>query len=605
MKAKDARRALLMSAISLLLCVSMLVGTTFAWFTDAVTSGRNTIAAGILDVSLEYWNGSSFTPVTSGTRLFNDDALWEPGYTEVAYLKIGNAGNLALRYQLNVNVYGEEVLGKTKTGADIRLSEHLVSKVVAIDEAAVGTYTRSSAMAAAGSEKGLTAYSTEYTALENNGDAHYVAMIIYMPDSVGNEANHDGTNIPSIQMGVSLVATQLPYEFDSFDDQYDKGAADPSPLPPVPANFITDALKDDAGEKLNITNIIFGKLSDYPEITGNYEALSTENGVSAYRVEENGAYTVYYLSENKIALPADSTSLFYNLTSMTTFDGTNLDMSQVTNATYMFRECTSLTKIEGAEDWDTSNLTSAKAMFYNCSKLDGLDVSGWDVSNIENGGWMFYNCASVTELDVANWDTSSMNFSKSMFYNNTKLTELNVANWDMSDVTDASYMFSYCTSLDNIDFSNWDVSNVQYFNNMFKHARAMTTLDLSSWDTSSAVDMNHMFANCGSLVNLDISGFDTSKVTTMAWMFYEVEAEKIYVGDKWSLASIANLDEGVYSHKIATAKLVGGQGTTCQQIMNLDSKCVAENGARINATARYMIADGGTTNPGLLTYKAG
>lgn len=143
-----------------------------------------------------------------------------------------------------------------------------------------------------------------------------------------------------------------------------------------------------------------------------------------------------------------------------------------------------------------------------------------------------------------------------------------------------------------------------YFNNMFKHARAMTTLDLSAWDTSSAVDMNHMFANCYGLTYLDISGFDTSSVTTMAWMFYEVDAQTIYVGDKWSLESIANLDEGVYSYKIAKAKLVGGAGTTCQQIMALDSKCVSENGARINATARYMIVDGGSSNPGLLTYKA-
>ena len=196
-----------------------------------------------------------------------------------------------------------------------------------------------------------------------------------------------------------------------------------------------------------------------------------------------------------------------------------------------------------------------------------------------------------------------MNFAKSMFYGNEKLTELAVEDWDMSEVTDASYMFSFCKKLGDIDFSKWDVSKVQKFNNMFKHAQAMTTLDLSSWDTSSADDMNHMFANCGKLKYLDISGFDTSNVTTMAWMFYEIEAEKIYVGDKWSLDSIANLDEGVYSHKIATAPLVGGQGTTCRQIMDLDSKCVAENGARFNGTARYMIADGGSAKPGLLTYK--
>ena len=104
MKKNQTRRALLMSALSLLLCVSMLVGTTFAWFTDSVTSGRNTIVAGNLDVVLEYWDGDSYEEVKSTTKLFDDAALWEPGYTEVAYLKVSNAGSLALKYHLAVTV---------------------------------------------------------------------------------------------------------------------------------------------------------------------------------------------------------------------------------------------------------------------------------------------------------------------------------------------------------------------------------------------------------------------------------------------------------------------------------------------------------------------
>jgi len=363
-------------------------------------------------------------------------------------------------------------------------------------------------------------------------------------------------------------------------------------------------LPDDTDIKTKVKSVILGHPIQYAEIvSGNY-VKTVNGGITTYYVPSGDQYDVYVLSKNTIYAPADSTGLFRDMSSLTTVDFSNLDMKYVTDAKYMFRECKNLTSIGDVSGWDLSNVTSTRGMFYNCEKLNGLDVSNWDVSNIEDAGWMFYNCASVTELDVANWDTSSMNFTKSMFYNNIKVTELDVSNWDMSDVTDTSYMFSYCTTLGDIDFSKWDVSNVQKFNNMFKHARAMTTLDLSTWDTSSADDMNHMFANCGNLRYLDISGFDTSKVTTMAWMFYEIEAEKIYVGDKWSLASIANLDEGVYSHKIATAPLVGGEGTTCQQIMDLDSKCVAEKGARINATARYMIADGGSEKPGLLTYKA-
>ena len=229
MKAKTTRRALLMSALSLLLCVSMLVGTTFAWFTDSVTSGRNTIQAGNLDVVLEYWDGDSYEEVTSTTKLFDDAALWEPGYTEVAYLKVSNAGSLALKYQLAVNVY-KETDGKTKDGTSITLSDHLQFKVVESDTDLAGTYTRETAKNANATATKLQTYNSEIKPLDAKNEAgdnnyyDYVALIIYMPETVGNEANHDGVNIPSIEMGVNLLATQQTAESDSFDNQYDAGA---------------------------------------------------------------------------------------------------------------------------------------------------------------------------------------------------------------------------------------------------------------------------------------------------------------------------------------------------------------------------------------------
>ena len=229
MNAKAIRRSLVMSVISLLLCVSMLVGTTYAWFTDSVTSGRNTIQSGNLDVVLEYWNGTEYKEVDAETKLFNDAALWEPGYTEVAYLKVTNAGSLALKYQLAVNVYNE-VTGKTKDNADITLSEHLQFKVVESETDLAGTYSRDTAKNADAAATKLQNYTGTSKALEprnaegTNDYTDYVALIIYMPESVGNEANHNGTDVPKIEMGVSLFATQQTYESDSFDNQYDAGA---------------------------------------------------------------------------------------------------------------------------------------------------------------------------------------------------------------------------------------------------------------------------------------------------------------------------------------------------------------------------------------------
>ncbi len=91
---KTTKRALFTSVMSLIICVVMLMGTTFAWFTDSVVSGRNKIVAGNLDVVLEYKTPDStdWEEVKSDTVLFGEDSLWEPGHTEVVALRIRNAG---------------------------------------------------------------------------------------------------------------------------------------------------------------------------------------------------------------------------------------------------------------------------------------------------------------------------------------------------------------------------------------------------------------------------------------------------------------------------------------------------------------------------------
>ena len=107
MKKHTTKRALWISALALLLCVSMLVGATFAWFTDSVTSANNIIKSGNLDIELEYWNGTAWVDVEGASDILTNE-LWEPGVTEVAYLRVANAGSLALKYQLGINIRSEE-----------------------------------------------------------------------------------------------------------------------------------------------------------------------------------------------------------------------------------------------------------------------------------------------------------------------------------------------------------------------------------------------------------------------------------------------------------------------------------------------------------------
>ena len=228
MKRKNAtRNALFTSIISLLLCVSMLVGTTFAWFTDSVVSGNNQIIAGNLDIDVMYANtpDGTYTSIENVADLFvapngATKGLWEPGHTEVAYLKVVNNGTLALKYQFKVDA-ASAVIGKSVLGDDIKLSEILKFAATDPADAAPAEYTRASAQAAAeASGSNLLGYTTSTKTLAP-GDSQYITLVVYMPETTGNEANYRGNAVPTINFKLTALATQVEAESDSFGDDYD------------------------------------------------------------------------------------------------------------------------------------------------------------------------------------------------------------------------------------------------------------------------------------------------------------------------------------------------------------------------------------------------
>ena len=220
---KQTRRALLASVLSLVICGAMLVGTTFAWFTDSVTSGKNTIVAGNLDVELEYATVddtgvlSGWKSVDGATDLFAD-GLWEPGYAQVVYLRVSNLGTLALKYQFSINITNETP-GTNENGEQFLLSDYLQYGVVDGQDTAFAT--RAEAIAAVQNPAPLDTY-TKSDNLAAGGDPQYVALVVYMPETVGNEANYRGDAVPTIELGLNLTATQDAVESDSFDNLYDQ-----------------------------------------------------------------------------------------------------------------------------------------------------------------------------------------------------------------------------------------------------------------------------------------------------------------------------------------------------------------------------------------------
>ena len=103
MKTMNTKKALIASLLSLVLCVSMLVGSTFAWFTDTASTGVNRITSGNLHVEIQDESGNKLTKLEwkASDGRAQDQILWEPGCTyTLTPFKIVNTGNLALKYKL-------------------------------------------------------------------------------------------------------------------------------------------------------------------------------------------------------------------------------------------------------------------------------------------------------------------------------------------------------------------------------------------------------------------------------------------------------------------------------------------------------------------------
>ena len=194
---KSTKRALLGSIMAMVLCLAMLIGATFAWFTDTTSTGVNKIQAGNLDVALEMKDGDNWVSAEGKTLTFKtkdnraaDQILWEPGCTyELPQLRVVNKGNLALKYKIQI----------TGIQGDAKLNEVIDWT---INDAAIDL-----------TEGHLTA--------GQQGDAFTIKG--HMQETAGN----DYQNLTIDGIGINVVATQDTVESDSFHNQYDADAEYP------------------------------------------------------------------------------------------------------------------------------------------------------------------------------------------------------------------------------------------------------------------------------------------------------------------------------------------------------------------------------------------
>lgn len=194
---KSTKRALISSTLAILMCVAMLIGTTFAWFTDSASTAVNKIQAGTLDVQLLDASGNSLEGQTLSWQKAagapdGEQVLWEPGCTyKLQPIVIKNNGNLALKYKIVI----------TGIQGDAKLNE-----------AIVWTITNTSATTALDEDHHLAAGASDTLTISGQ-----------MKESAGNE--YQGKSIDGI--GITVVATQDTVEHDSNGNTYDERAEYP------------------------------------------------------------------------------------------------------------------------------------------------------------------------------------------------------------------------------------------------------------------------------------------------------------------------------------------------------------------------------------------
>ena len=212
-KRKWTKAALALSACLFVLWWALGTGATLAWFSDTDTV-RNAFQVGLLKIDVSYRNDmvTDYTPLQGATEAIYDDALYEPGYTQVVYLKIDNKGDVAFNYKVAVTVADSDK-GKNAWGEDIYLPNYLRYGVVFGEtEADVQKQVKDRLKAKNHASNDWGALGTwseisPYT-YEVGEKAHYAALIVYMPEEVGNAANYRGFDVPQVKLGIKVFAQQ-------------------------------------------------------------------------------------------------------------------------------------------------------------------------------------------------------------------------------------------------------------------------------------------------------------------------------------------------------------------------------------------------------------
>lgn len=214
MKPQVKKRIYKQIALALSLCALIVwcilgTGASLAWFTDTSPEINNIFHFSEFDLVVSHrLTDGKWEEVDGQTKIFDEEALYEPGYVQVVYLKVENKGDRDFKFSTAVNVNGC-IVATNVFGQDFMLQDYLKFGVTTADsEDAMKNSVPNREKAVEIADMPLHNYDTE-TAVLNPGATKYIALIVRMPEEVGNVANYRGDIVPEVDLGITVKADQI------------------------------------------------------------------------------------------------------------------------------------------------------------------------------------------------------------------------------------------------------------------------------------------------------------------------------------------------------------------------------------------------------------
>jgi len=183
------------------------------------------------------------------------------------------------------------------------------------------------------------------------------------------------------------------------------------------------------------------------------------------------------------------------------FDVSFANCNTITSTAWWFYGCKNLKTITNISNLKTDNVTDMSYMFWDCSSLTSLDVSGFKTDKVRQMSFMFGNCSSLMSLDVSGFKTDNVSDLYGLFLGCSGLTSLDVSGFNTNNVTHIGQMFNRCSGLTTLDLSSFNTANVIYMSYMFSGCSKLETIYVGSeWSTANVTDGNDIFKGCTNLV---------------------------------------------------------------------------------------------------------